>query len=227
SGVTAVKADLVSCPVNVSTHSGSDTRVKIRRVGLGIGRSNEPAVSLENGVLTVRQPRVLLNFSTVGYIVDITVPADACLDYDLMSISGSVRLDAPGNTAKLRTTSGSIRMSGSAVNVEAESVSGSVKLYGDERTQTVRAVTTSGSIKTAAGKNAQSIYATSTSGSVKISIPPDLGYTMDYKTASGSVKDVYRGVAYEKQGTAEAWGANVVAITARSTSGSIKLTDWD
>ena len=225
-GVTAVRTDLCSCSVSVSTHNSGETEVEIRRVGLGLGANDAPQVKLEGGALEITQPRTLFSFSTVGYAVSIRVPADSLMDYELRSVSGSVRLYAPGGKVFAKTTSGSIRVGGSAADVQAESVSGGIRLYGDERTRRMRADNTSGSIKVAAGENAESIHTQSISGSIKISIPKTLGYTLDYKSVSGSVKDEYRGISYERHGVATQ-GDGQAAITAHNTSGSIKLTDWE
>ena len=227
SDVSAVRVDLVSCPVTVTTHEGNGVSVDISKIGLGIQGRNIPTVKMEGNTLVITEPRAIVSFSTAGYHVELSVPANDRMDYDMKSVSGHVHLEAPSDKAYLRSTSGSVRLDASCVDVTAESVSGSIRIHGDDSTKSVRADNTSGSIRVAAGKNVESIYADSTSGSIKISIPESLGYKMDYKSVSGSVKDEYRGIKYDKNGSALMKGDGEVDITAHNVSGSIRLEDWD
>ncbi len=225
--VSALRTDLVSCSVNVTTHAADGVSVTIRKVGLGSQGKNMPSVKLDGDVLAITEPRVIMSFSVTGYIVDVAVPASSRMDYDLSTISGHVHLDAMSDNAKLHSTSGAVRVDASCVDVVAESTSGSIRIRGDESTKSVRANNTSGSIRIAAGENVQTIDADNTSGSIRISIPARLGYTMDYSSVSGSIKDDYRGIKYDKHGSALMKGDGEVKITAHNVSGGIKLEDWE
>lgn len=221
--VSELKVSSSSYAVEVVTHRGDGFTVDFYRNGLGT--MDEPTVELKGGVLTVEEPIRIVRFQ-IGYgKIVISVPEDSVLPYNLKSTSGSVKLDAQSTSAKLKSVSGSVSVYQPGETLDASSTSGSVKVYAPFNE--INAHSISGSVKVTADAKTQTIKATSTSGSVRISLDGVSGYTLDYKTVSGSTKDEYRDFSYGSGRGNTAWGDESLEMIASSTSGSIRLTDWN
>ena len=222
SGIKTIESSLLSYGLSVEEHEGSETLVEI--YSAGVFTSRVPTVGAAGGTLTVKQEQHTPGITLGGGRVVIRVPKGSVLDYSLVSASGSVALDARCKSAAVTSVSGSVKVSSGGETLAIASTSGSVKV--PEPFKTVDIASVSGSIKVAADKASESLALKSTSGSIKIMLIGDIGYTMNFGTTSGSVKDEYRGVSYRKNGSAD-WGDKSLGITAETTSGSIKLCDWD
>lgn len=222
-GVTSLDVDVSSYSVEVVTHKKDNVTVDFYRVGLGT--MDEPTVDMMNGVLTIKEPTRLVRVQ-LGYgKIVISVPESSRLAYDLRSTSGSVKLDACSSTAELKSVSGSVKVYQPGETLNADSTSGSVKAYSPFKE--IDAHSTSGSVRVVADAQTAYVYASSTSGSVKIALENVSGYTLDYKSTSGSTKDSYRDFSYGSGHGNTAWGDESLEIKASSVSGSVKLTDWD
>lgn len=222
SGVQSVEATTNSYSITVTEQPGTETKVEFYSGGFQTAK--EPVIQLQNGVLIVKETNATAGISFGSGRIVISVPEGAPLDYSLTSTSGSLKLYAPGKTVSLASTSGSVKVYQGGETLDAVSTSGSVKVYGAFKS--VSAASTSGDVKVTADENTTSVSASSTSGSVKIRLPKETGYTLDFMTVSGSVKDEYRGSSFGKSGSTEQ-GDGQIEINASSVSGSIKLTDWD
>ena len=226
-GVTSIEADTASCAVEVVEHKGSDVIAEFYR--LGFGSVKEPTMELRDGMLSVQETETPLGIHFGSGKVILRVPEGSALPYRLHTTSGSVRLGAASAEAVLQTVSGSIKVYQGGDSLTAETTSGSVKVY--EPFDLLDIKTTSGSIKAVAAGGTTDVRMESVSGSVKLKLDGVSGYTMDYSTDSGSVKNEYPAMeynygAYHKHGTA-VWSDGSLSIWAETTSGSIKLTDWN
>lgn len=216
-----IDVNIQSFSVEVQPHNEDTVRIKVYRSGFSTVKP--PEITLEGSAVRVTQPNIL-GFSLGGGRVLIYVPADHVLDYSLETVSGSVRLNIASKSAVLRSVSGSIRATGGGPSVDASSVSGSIRIYAPY--ETVVCKTTSGTVRTSADAATQSIAASSVSGSVRVRMDGVSGYQMRYSNVSGSVKDEYNGLCYEKNGES-VWGDESLSLDLRSTSGSIRLENWD
>ncbi len=219
-GVESVACALRSYAIEVRTWEGPDVEVSFYRWGLGGGEL--PETRVENGRLTVTEPWTLGLLLGGGKVV-VQVPAGTAMPYELRTVSGSVKLDAPCTTAALETTSGSVKVYRSGAALTARTVSGSIKVYEPFPAQDLR--TTSGSVKAAADAGTEEVRMQTVSGSIKLQLEGITGYRLEHHVTSGSVRDEYRNIRYEQDGT-DTWGDGSLWIHASTTSGSIKLTDW-
>lgn len=220
--VTSVQIGASSYSIEVTEHDDPDTIVSFYRVGLG--SAAEPDVILENGTLQISEQGVIIGLHLGGGRIVVQVPRGSKLPYALSSVSGSIHLDAVSTTAKLHSISGSLKAYQAGGKLIADTTSGSIKLY--KPFVSIDAQSTSGSIKAAANAETEKMLARSVSGSVKLALRDVPGYQLTYRSVSGSVKDEYHGISYGKSGSAP-WGDGSLVIDAKTTSGSIKLTDWD
>lgn len=225
-GVKTVKVDVLTCAVRVNTHGESDVKVEIRKTGFGLSDKNRPSVKQTADELIITQPKLMMSAMTSGYIVYISVPETSRLDYELNTASGSLRLNAPSENASVTSASGSIKINAPAVNASARSVSGSVEIDAGESARSVSAESASGAVRISVGGKAATVRAATVSGAIRLEIPESSGYTMDYSTVSGSVKDAMRGASYKKSGVATQGGGEI-KISANSVSGSIRIDEND
>lgn len=219
--VEAVACRLRSCAVEVRTWSEPDVEVSFYR--WGIGTLEPPRVWMENGRLTAEDESHFSILLIGGGRLVIQVPEGTALPYDLLTVSGSVKLDAPSAEAVLETTSGSVKVFQAGTALKAQTVSGSIKVYEPFVIQDLK--TTSGSVKAAADAATEEVRMQTTSGSIKLRLEDVSGYVLTHHVTSGSVKDLYRNVSFGRDGV-ENWGDETLKIYAGTTSGSIKLTDW-
>ena len=221
SGIKTVESSLLSYSLRVEEHEGSDTVVEVYSTGIFTSRA--PRVGAAGGTLTIKQEQQTPGLTLGGGSVVVKVPKGSVLDYGVASVSGSVALDTRCKNVAVTSVSGSVKVNGGGETLGIVSTSGSIKVPQPFKTVDISSV--SGSIKVAADKASESLALKSTSGSVKIMLMGDVGYTMNFGTTSGSVKDEYSGASYSKSGTAES-GDKRLSITAETVSGSIKLSDW-
>lgn len=220
--VQNIKTDLTACSVEILPNEADEVCVEIYREGLG--NYVKPETSLKDGVLTIVEEARLLNFSMSNCKVLIYVPEHTALSYQLKTVSGGIKLHVKSATADLSSTSGSVKVWESGGALSADSVSGSIKVYAPF--ESMKLNTTSGSVKAVADAQTKSAHIDTTSGSVKLSLTNDVtGYTMQYSSVSGSVRDMYRNADFGKNGTTDQ-GDGALDINIKTVSGSIKLTDW-
>ncbi len=222
-GVTSLNVGAASFSVEVITHDRDVVTVDFYRIGFCTAA--EPVVDMKNGVLSVKESKQMFGIHLGSGKIVISVPADSVLAYGLHSTSGSVKLDARSSTAELNSVSGSVKVYQPGDILKASSTSGSVKAYAPFKE--IDAHSISGSVKVVADAQTVSILASSTSGAVNVALENVSGYTLDYKSTSGTTKDGYHDFSYGGGRGNAAWGDESLEIKASSISGSIKLTDWN
>lgn len=225
--VTSIAVDAVAYSIEVAEYDGSSVVAEFYRSG--IGSAAAPETALTDGALVIQEASNPVGIHLGGGKIKLHVPAGSLLPYQLCSASGSIRLDAGSSTSELHTASGSVKVFQSGERLAIQTTSGSVKVY--EPFNSLDIQTTSGSIKASAGSDTADAKLKSVSGSIKLKLDGVSGYTMDYSTVSGSVKNEYPAMEYNyaahhKHGSA-VWSDGSLSIQAETTSGSIKLTDWD
>ncbi len=218
-GVDKVKIDSVSYSVYIEEYSGS--QVVAEFLANGVGAAKVPEFKLDGDTLKIAQ-KPNIGIDTSSGQIHVKVPSNSELDYEIDSVSGSVKVYATSSDLDIESSSGSIHAKGGKT-AEVESISGSVKL--EEPFKTIKVSSVSGSVKLWADGDTKSIHVDSTSGSVKIGLRGVDGYTLDFDSVSGSVKDTYNSTSGEHSGTLKT-GDGSLSINVETISGSIKLTDW-
>ena len=161
--------------------------------------ANVQLIGLEQGGVEV--------FTTSG---DIDLTGCYLQGAGLATISGTVSLTGlHAEKLDISTTSGYVSGEAYCVDVEMETISGDVNLFTGDNTEQVDVSTTSGDVWCSVINTAvRSIEVSATSGDVSLSLPWDVGFTLDYSTISGSLdtgfdtvrqdgKVVYDGGGYE------------------------------
>ena len=113
---------------------------------------------------------------------------------ELSSISGYVNLYGGlyADSLDLTTTSGDISGDVTCGIIGVSTISGDISLYGTGSTDEIRMNTTSGDIWCSVDDpSIQSISVNSTSGDVSLSLPYDMGFTLEYDTISGDFPNSY------------------------------------
>ena len=113
---------------------------------------------------------------------------------ELSSISGYVNLYGGlyADSLDLTTTSGDISGDVTSGIIGVSTISGDISLYGHGSTNEVRMNTTSGDIWCSVeDPSVQSIGISSTSGDISLSLPYDMGFTLEYDTVSGDFLNSY------------------------------------
>lgn len=201
SQVTDIVVDTRTCAMEVVAGTGPD--VVVRYYKGGILPADAPTWEQTGNMLTITAAEG--NFLTGGRIV-LEVPEDAGLDYQLHTVSGSIKVYVGGGDLAVQCTTGSVKVYKPFEALDVETTTGSVKVTADDFTTQCRL--------------------RSTTGSVKVALDNVSGYTMTASSTTGSVKDEYHGLSYERNVSGAVWGDGSLAIEAKATTGSIKLTDW-
>ena len=90
------------------------------------------------------------------------------------------------------TTSGDVFGDVHCVNVDAETISGDISLTTWENTEKIEISTTNGDVWCNVSNAAiRSIDADTTSGEVFLSIPWEMGFTLEYSTVSGGISSSF------------------------------------
>lgn len=196
------------------------------------------------GDVVVQVPRgSLLTYDLSSSSGSLYMEADSSGELLMASTSGSVKALGRGESLSARSISGSVTVEGAFDSVSATSTSGSVKVLEGGRTLFAKSTSgsvrvdapfeeltvesTSGSLRAVASPTTRSVSCKSISGSVRIRLEGELpGYTFTYSSTSGSVRDEYRNERYEHSGSAR-YGDGSISIGASTTSGSIRLENWD
>lgn len=218
-GINKLKVDITSYGIEVESYSGS--KVSVEYYGVSTDRL---IVTVKDNQLLIQQDDHKKFFDWRSGKVVIKVPSQLIEEMILETVSGSINVDALAEDIKASSVSGSVRVSGQGNRLVASSVSGSVRNLGDF--ETVEARSTSGSVRTTATKRTNTLELQSVSGSIRISLAEGVGYDMNYSSISGSVKDEYQGISYKGVGECT-YGNKQVRIHAGTTSGSIRLTNWE
>lgn len=201
SEVTDIAVHGRTCAVEIMAGDGPDVTVQYYKGG--ILPADAPTWEQTDGVLTVTAAEG--NFLTGGRIV-LKVPEDAGLNYALDTVSGSIKVYVGGGDLSARCTTGSVKVYEPFETLDAETTTGSVKVTADAATTQCRLV--------------------STTGSIKVALEDVTGYTMTASSKTGSVKDEYHGLSYERTVSGAVWGDGAMNVEAKATTGSIKFTDW-
>lgn len=201
SDVTDIAVESRTCAVDVVAGTGPD--VVARYYTGGLLPAETPTWEQTGGTLRVTTAKS--NFLSGGRLV-LEVPGDDALNYQLDTVSGGIQVSVGGNALTVQCTTGS------------------VKVY--EPFQLLDVETTTGSVKVTADWSTTRCQLESTTGSIKLALENVTGYTMTAETTTGSIKDEYNGLSYERTVSGTVWGDGSLAVEAESTTGSIKLTDW-
>lgn len=220
SNIDKVQSELISFDVEVE--EWDEDNVAVDCYGL-IDERLDMSTNGKTLIITQRKNSMPFFSFGVGKIV-VKVPKDSRFDYDLHTISGSIKCSAPVDSIDANSTSGSIKLYENGNSAAAKTISGSIEMYAPFNK--IYCHTTSGSIKITIDNDTDNAKLSSVSGSVKIAKPHKLGYLMSYSTVSGSVKDEYNSDSFSKNGDTR-FGSGEVDISVTTVSGSIKLTDWD
>lgn len=143
----------------------------------------------------------VLNASTVSGKITITASANKII---LSSISGAVEADVGhAEKADISGTSGAVRLTAVEIKqLKIDSVSGSVD---------------------AALQKTEGVEASTVSGAVRLSLPKDLGFTADFSTVSGSLKNE---ISAERTGNRCVQGDGRVTISVSTVSGGLTLAAY-
>lgn len=218
--IESIDVNAVSSSVKIEEYDGSTTEYEF----FSYTDNNNPAVEVaDNTLKLVQKARVGVDY--FGSRIVIRVPKSDKLSYYINSTSGSISLNAKSLGASLKTVSGYIKVYSGGGSIFAATTSGSVKVLGPF--ENLDLSTVSGSIKAVSDENTKAVSAETTSGSIKISLPSECSYTMSYSTQSGSIRDDYHGISFDKRGNTT-YGSkdNAMQIKASTVSGSIKLCDF-
>lgn len=183
---------LIECDHTVSAEVQGDTLV------IGSLLSNT------SGSLSVFLPTTLAE----GGLLSLSV-ASAYVEMDgvdaqvlsLSTTSGDCTVTGTFGTAEITTTSADVMLCGNVESVTAKSVSGSLTLDLNDALQT--------------------LHASSVSGDIDLTLPADLGYTIDFDTSSGSIyADTFQ--SYGDSST-HIHGDGTAALTVSTVSGNVTL----
>ncbi len=242
SSVSEIDISLVSESLTVVAGGGSSVEVSVKTNKV---EAYDPEVSCENGRLVIIQRngrlpvgyqgeveiRIPSSFALVegnGWImrtVSGSIKADALCANTITvgSISGSVKLDKVQclDVLDVSSISGSIDISGSTVKLLASSKSGKIEM--DGTALEIAADNTSGSIQMSLDKPIlfDSVFET-VSGSISIEMPEHPGFSHNYKSTSGSIKNDFTGFSGNDKGVTVYKSAQVF-IQTKTVSGSIKI----
>ena len=201
SQVTDIAVNGHTCAVEIVAGDGPDVTVQYYKGG--ILPADAPTWEQTDGLLTVTAAEG--NFLTGGRII-VEVPETAGLNYQLDTVSGSIKVYVGGGDLTARCTTGSVKVYEPFETLDVETTTGSVKVTADDATTRC--------------------HLTSTTGSIKVALEDVTGYTMTASSKTGSVKDEYHGLSYERTVSGAVWGDGTMDVEAKATTGSIKLTDW-
>ena len=138
-----------------------------------------------------------LNFITGNIVIE--VPKDIVLEYTIKNISGSIDHDAPSKKSLTATSiSGSINVHQGGEKAYLNSTSGSVRSH--QGFEELSASSVSGGFYVVADQKSRVLSVNSVSSGVNVKLEQGLGYTLDYSTVSGSVKDTYQNVKLKNSG---------------------------
>lgn len=225
SNIEKIVVDSISLSVDIYEADVMEVTIKdnSKRYGLRAGKPN--TIKEEDGVVTFKQGKGVWFLAFVIGNIEVVVPRGSLLEYDINSISGRIDHDALSRDALNATSiSGAIRIHQGGKKAVVETTSGSVSIHAPF--EKVSAKSVSGSIRITADQDSKEVITSAISGSIRIQLENILGYTMDYASTSGSVKDTYDNIDYSKSGNAT-MGDSSLDIKVSTISGSIKLTDWN
>ena len=201
SDVTDIAVESRTCSVEIVAGTGPDVVAQYYTGGLLPAKM--PVWEQTGSTLCITTAKG--NFLSGGRLI-LEVPEDSALNYQLDSVSGSIRVYVGGNTLTVQCTTGSVKVYEPFQSLDVETTTGSVKVTADGSTTRCRLE--------------------STTGSIKLALEDVPGYTLTAESTTSSVKDEYHGLSYERSVPGAVWGDGSLAVEAESTTGSIKLTDW-
>ncbi len=222
SGVDAINVNTASFSVRVEKYSGE--KVKVEFYCTDKDGKDYIKLTQDASSLSVNQKTNSEFFSVYNASVVVLVPQDSAYDYSINTASGSIRLEAASGNVDIGSASGSVRVSDGGEKLGVTTVSGSIRVSGAFITANLNS--TSGSIRAMADEKSESLDANSVSGSIKIMLDGANDYAFDCSSTSGSIRDEYTGSRYGSYGNGKV-GAGTLKVSAHSTSGSIRLEDWN
>ena len=201
SDVTDIAVESRTCSVEIVAGTGPDVVAQYYTGGLLPAKM--PVWEQTGSTLCIATAKG--NFLSGGRLI-LEVPEDSALNYQLDSVSGSMKVYVGGSTLTIQCTTGSVKVYEPFQSLDVETTTGSVKVTADGSTTRCRLE--------------------STTGSIKLALEDVPGYTLTAESTTSSVKDEYHGLSYERSVPGAVWGDGSLAVAAESTTGSIKLTDW-
>ena len=201
SDVTDIAVESRTCSVEIVAGTGPDVVAQYYTGGLLPAET--PVWEQTGSTLCIATAKG--NFLSGGRLI-LEVPEDSALNYQLDSVSGSMKVYVGGSTLTVQCTTGSVKVYEPFQSLDVETTTGSVKVTADGSTTRCRLE--------------------STTGSIKLALEDVPGYTLTAESTTSSVKDEYNGLSYERSVSGAVWGDGSLAVEAESTTGSIKLTDW-
>lgn len=222
--VDSLEVKLISVAITVVESDVLKVTVKDSVRARGLGDNHPIIINEKDGLISIEQRNSRPFFSLITGNIVVEIPRGTMLKYNINNISGSIEHNAASNDTLTATSiSGSVNVRHGGEKAYLKSTSGSVRVH--EAFEELSVSSVSGSVRVRADGISKSISASSVSGSVEIMLERVAGYSMNYSTTSGSVKDSYENIKYSKSGNATN-GDESLDIQASTVSGSIRLADW-
>lgn len=223
--INKLDTNLLSEAIEISESSNDEVLVEV----YSSNNKNLPNAYVENGVLKIEKSVYKeLNFGG-SRKVRVYLPGSMNLvDSEINVVSGSIKvIGCNFSSLNVNNTSGSVKIENCNIpQLRVRSTSGSIKIDGAYDQIDLKGV--SGSIKANLTKAlTKDSSLSTTSGSIKLTTPRTSNYTIDYNCTSGSYSDDISSFSSgsKKKGT-DLIGNGSVNVTLRTTSGSIKVSDY-
>ena len=220
------KLVMESTSLSVDIHESNVEKVTIKDHSKTRGLMARKPIKIiqTGGVVSVKQRKSGFFFTSVSGNIVVEIPKGSKLEYDVSTVSGHIDHDATSSSElKAKSISGKIGIQKSGEKVNVKTTSGAIKIYSPF--EEIKGKSVSGSIFVAANQDSKKVNLSTVSDSIKIQLENRVGYTFNFSTKSGSVKDTYENKDYSKSGKATI-KEPLVKIGASSISGSITLVDW-
>lgn len=249
SSIKKIEAELVYERLVFEVWDGNTVKVLIEST---LDKNKIPEISSSGNTLRIATRKNMkfgINLGTwnVKTYVTVSIPkslaSNSGLELDANTVSGSITMEElTARSIEADTTSGSIKVYDCfAKELDCESVSGSVTVDNGEYSD-AEMKTTSGSIKLYATTTdrfklesvsgsikcetkavpAKGGKANTVSGSVTLALPKNDGFTLDYSSMSGSVKNEFTGFSGKRSGK-DTYKDGNPTFDVETMSGSIKV----
>lgn len=225
-GVEKISVDSVSLPVHIMEGNVTEVTVTDNTQVFGLALGKKHSVHQTDDTLYLNEGNHFpFMFGVSTGEINIEVPKGTALEYRIKVTSGSASLDAPSkNTLEIKNISGSVKVLQGGDSLDLVNTSGSVQI--DSGFETARVKSISGTVLISTDAHSKKLTCDNTSGSMKIRMKPISGYDIKYSTISGSLRDLYHDIDYNKDGH-NIYGDGSLKLEAKNISGSIKLCDWN
>jgi len=243
--IDSIETELTNDNVEVMPYNGNEILVEITS---NMPEKYRAKAFAKGTTLCVESKELynILNWNIYKNSVVIKLPYSFAANsnhlYEIKTVSGEISItDIAGNSLEVKSTSGNISVSKCRmVSSEMTTVSGEIKtesceikevdvkstsgeILVDCNSDDIEFGTISGNITFCANKMpVEKIEAESVSGSVSFKLPENNGYTFEYKTTSGSVKDDFLNFHAENSGRSS-YKSGSCKVKAKTVSGSISI----